>query len=160
MTARGAVLLIAPLGLIAAGAAAAPLYIAGFAVLGLAAAVVVVDGRLAPPATRVTARREHDEILSAGAANPVRVVVDVAGRRTRAWFRDEAPRGALVRQTRWRGVLPSAHTYTVTPAHRGELHFGRTVVRMEGPAGLGWRQCTVGSAETVRVDADLSAVRT
>ena len=160
MTARGAVLLIAPLGLVAAGAATTPLYAAGIAMLALAALLVVLDGRLAPAPPRLRARRVHDDILSAGAANPVRVDVELPGRSTRGWVRDETPSDARSTAVRWRAAVPGSFSYTVTPTHRGQVTFGRTVVRSEGPLRLGWRQCTVGEAETVRVDADLSAVRT
>jgi uncharacterized protein (DUF58 family) len=42
---------------------------------------------------------------------------------------------------------------------RGLRVFGRTVVRAEGPWGLGWRQSALGAPSPVRVDPDLSAVR-
>ena len=159
MTARGAVVLIAPLGLVAAGAVVAPLYAAGLGVLAVAMLLVVLDGRLAPSQRRLSVRRVHDEILSAGAANPVQLRVELAGRPAHAWVRDEAPPATQAASTRWRAVLPSSFTYTVTPTHRGQIRFGRTVVRAEGPLRLGWRQCTLGDAQNVRVDADLSAVR-
>lgn len=160
MTVRGAALVLAPLPLVAAGAAVAALYPIGIALLLVAAGAVLLDGRLAPGRARLSAQRSHDEILSAGAANPVTVNVSVRGRPARALVRDEAPPGSTAGQPRWRRRLPGTFDYTVTPAGRGNLEFGRTIVRAEGRLRLGWRQSTVGEAETVRVDADLSAVRT
>lgn len=160
MTSRGALLLIAPLPLVAAGAAVSTLYAAGLAILVLLVLIVVVDGRLAPGASRISASRLHDDILSAGAANHVAVEVRARSHGAPAWVRDETPRGAVVTNARWRGRVPGVFAYTVTPVRRGQLIFGRTVVRVEGPLRLGWRQSTVGDGETVRVDADLNAIRT
>jgi len=159
MTWRGAALLVAALPVIAAGAAVPSLYGAGLGLLALAVAAVIVDGRRAPGRSRLAARREHDEILSAGAANQIVVRIDVRDRAAEALVRDESPASSATTAMRWRGRVPAAIEYVVTPARRGELSFGRTVIRTEGAWRLGWRQTAVGEPETVRVDADLTAVR-
>jgi uncharacterized protein (DUF58 family) len=55
--------------------------------------------------------------------------------------------------------IPGETGYTLTPPVRGRRDFGRTVVRVEGPWRLGWRQSSLGDPAPVRVDPDLSAVR-
>jgi uncharacterized protein (DUF58 family) len=159
VTARGSALLIAPLALVAAGAALPQLFTIGMSLLLLCALVVVFDGRRAPSRSSLTAQRTHDEILSAGVRNGVRLVIEVLGRTAAATVRDEAPADAVAAQPRRRVSLPATVEYEVTPTRRGELRFGRTVVRVEGPWRLGWRQVTLGEGETVRVDADINAVR-
>jgi uncharacterized protein (DUF58 family) len=159
MTARGAALLLAPLPIMAAGAAAPWLYPAGAALLLLAVLTVFVDSRRAPSGRRLGAHRRHDSILSAGAANPVVVDVGVTGRGAVARVRDEAPPDVRATDSECRGSLPVRLEYAVVPGRRGEVEFGRTAVRAEGPWRLGWRQVSVGEAERVRVDADINAVR-
>src|SRR5205807_6458609 len=73
MTRRGAALLLAPLPLLALSALAAPLRWAAAALVVAALAVVAVDGRRAPSRARLHARREHDDPLSVGRSNPVRL---------------------------------------------------------------------------------------
>jgi len=158
MTWRGALLLLSPLPLVAAGAAAPALYAAGLFALVCAAGIVAVDGRRAPGRREMAAEREHDEILSVGTANAVTLRVHS---RRRAWalVREETPATAHVSQSTWTARVPATLTYAVTPRARGEVHLGRTVVRAEGPWRLGWRQTALGEGETLSVDANLSAVR-
>jgi uncharacterized protein (DUF58 family) len=158
MTWRGAALLLAPIALVAAGSTAVPLLTAGLAIFVLAGLIVIIDGRRAPSRGSLTARREHDDILSVGAGN--RVVVRVASPRHRmATVRDECPETLHPPIAQWRLRLPAEVEYSLTPRSRGEAAFGNTVVRVEGPWRLGWRQHRLGVAETVAIDADLSAVR-
>jgi len=159
VTARGAALLLAPMPLVAAGAANTALYTVGLLLLAVAAVIIVVDGRRAPGSQRLSARRAHDPILSAGVRNPITVEVALAGAVARGVVRDEAPPGIADGGSQCRGTIPATLQYGVTPAARGEIAFGRTVARVEGPWRLGWRQTALGRPETARVDADLSAVR-
>src|SRR5579864_6037970 len=126
MTWRGAVVTLLPLVLVAAGAAATPLYAAGLPVLVCALAAAVLDARRAGGRARV---------------------------------REECPAGAHASVTQWWTKLPAEVRYTITPRVRGNLDLGRTVIRVEGPLRLGWRQTAAANAETVPVDADISAVR-
>ena len=157
MTWRGAVVTMPALVLVAAGAAATPLYAAGLALLVCALVAVVVDGRRAPGAGRLSITREHDAVLSVGAANPV--LLRVRGARGRARIREECPAAAHASVTEWSTHLPSEVRYAISPRVRGDLELGRTVLRVEGPLRLGWRQTAAANAETVPVDADISAVR-
>lgn len=157
MTWRGAVVVALPLALVAAGAASPPLYPTGLVLLALAVVAVVVDGRRAPGVRRLSVVREHDAVLSVGAANPV--LLRLQGARAHARVREESPPLAHASVTEWATAIPSRLAYTVTPRVRGDLALGRTVVRVEGPLRLGWRQTAVPNAETVPVDADISAVR-
>jgi uncharacterized protein (DUF58 family) len=160
MTPRGAWLLLAPLPLLAASALVAPLRWVAVALLAAAAAAVVVDGRRAPSGPRLRAVRELDEPLSVGIANPVRLRIDVeGGGRHRARVRDEHPPDMRASEGVRTLVIPGRADYTVVPPVRGLRVFGRTVVRAEGPWGLGWRQSALGAPSPVRVDPDLSAVR-
>src|SRR6202165_5096193 len=130
----------------------------GLALLGAPAVVLVVDGRRAPRPRDIDVRREHDEMLSVGAAN--QIVLRVHTRRhTRAHVRHECPGRAPPSVTAWRALFPAELAYTVTPRTRGELDFGRTVVRAHGPWELGWRQMALGHPETVPVEANIAAVR-
>jgi uncharacterized protein (DUF58 family) len=158
VTHRGAALLLVCAPVIAAGAAVDTLYVLGLALLGAAAVVIVVDGRRAPRPRDIDVRREHDEMLSVGAAN--QIVLRVHTRRhTRAHVRDECPGRARPSVTAWRARIPAKLAYTVTPRTRGQLDFGRTVVRAHGPWELGWRQIALGHPETVPVEANIAAVR-
>lgn len=160
MTPRGAALLLAPLPLLALGARVGALVWVAVALLATALAAVVVDGRRAPSRSRMRVRREHDDPLSVGRDNPVRVHVDVDGRgRHRAAVRDEHPPEMRASVEVSRLQIPGEAEYTLTPPVRGRRDFGRTVVRVEGPWGLGWRQSSFGDTAPVRVDPDLSAVR-
>jgi uncharacterized protein (DUF58 family) len=158
MTWRGAVLLSAPLALIAAGSTVSGLLVAGLATFVAGVLVVIIDGRRTPSRGALSVRREHVDILSVGADNRIVVRVD-SPRRCIATVRDECPEALHPSRTQWRLRLPREMEYSVTPRNRGEATFGGTVLRVEGPWRLGWRQCTIGTAETVAVDADLEAVR-
>jgi uncharacterized protein (DUF58 family) len=76
-----------------------------------------------------------------------------------AEVRDEHPPRLAAEGAAARLGLPGTLHYTVTPAGRGEERFGATVIRCPGPWRLGLRQTSVGEGETVRVDADLAAIR-
>jgi uncharacterized protein (DUF58 family) len=160
MTWRGAAGLLAPLPLLAASAALAPLRWLAAALLVAVVVAIVVDARRAPSAERLRVTRELDDPLSVGRANPVHLRVDVAGGgRHRALVRDEHPpemRASTAVTGLW---IPGEVDYTLTPPVRGRRDFGRTAVRVEGPWGLGWRQFSLGEPVPVRVDPDLSAVR-
>ena len=157
MTWRGAALLAASLLVVAAGAASPVFFVAGLAAFVAVAALIVVDGRRAPGAQGVHATREHDAILSVGVPN--RVALTVRSPRARARVREELPDAAHASAGEWRTTVPADLTYAVIPSVRGELAIGRTVMRLQGPWGLGWRQLASGAPETIQVDADVSAVR-
>jgi uncharacterized protein (DUF58 family) len=142
---------------VATGAATPVLFVAGLALFVLVAALIVVDGRRAPGPRTVRTARDHDAILSVGVPN--RVDLSVHSPPALARVREELPAAAHASGDEWRTRVPASLTYTVTPRVRGELAVGRTVMRLEGPWGLGWRQLAPGAPETLPVDADVSAVR-
>jgi uncharacterized protein (DUF58 family) len=179
MTRWGAALLILALVPLAAAAARPALLLPAIAVLAVAALAVLLDARRAPGRDRLVVTREHEEILSAGRANQVTVRIGVRPRRASRWsrrggggervprpvqglpalVRDEHPRRLRAEGAMARLPLPGTLAYTLTPAGRGEERFGATVVRCPGPWRLGLRQTSLGDGETVRVDADLTAIR-
>jgi uncharacterized protein (DUF58 family) len=160
MTPRGAAVLLAPLPLLAASAVIAPLRWAAAALLLAAVVAVALDGRRAPPRARLRAVREFDDPLSVGRPNPVRLRIEVeGGGRHRATVRDEHPPEMRASAEVSRIWIPGETGYALTPPVRGQRDFGRTVVRVEGPWRLGWRQSALGEPARVRVDPDLSAVR-
>lgn len=159
MTGRGAAALLAPLPVVALGAAFPPLLWVGLVLLVVAAAAVVVDSRRAPAATALHVRREHDPTLAVGRPNRVRLHLDAGNRRGAVTVRDEHPPGMTASTEVISGRLPATLEYTLTPPARGETLFGNTVVRLQGPLGLGTRQVAVSEGrDTVRVDPDLSQV--
>jgi uncharacterized protein (DUF58 family) len=161
MTRWGAALLLVALVPLAASAAYSALLLPGIAVFALAAVAVLADSRRAPGPDRLTVSREHDEILSAGRANPIAVHIGMNSPAPPlpAVVRDESPPRLAAEGAVGRLGIPGTLRYTVTPVGRGEERFGATVVRCPGPWRLGLRQSSVGGGETVRVDADLAAIR-
>ncbi|MGP8160059.1 MAG: hypothetical protein ACLQGJ_02375, partial [Candidatus Dormibacteria bacterium] len=77
MTRWGAALLLLVLIPLAASAAYPDLLLPALVVAAVAALVVFADSRRAPGRDRLTAVREHAEILSAGRPNPVIVHIGV-----------------------------------------------------------------------------------
>lgn len=159
MTSRALALVLAPLVLVAAGAAAAALVLPGVILFAAAIVAVVVDARRAPGRDRVEVTRRCDRLFSVGAPNLVTLDVRSPSRAA-LLLRDEAPPAmvASAQVQRLRG--PGAVTYTLTPPARGDATFGLVRVRSRGPWGLGTRDFSAAAPLTVRVDADISAVRT
>lgn len=158
MTRRALALLLAPLLLVALGAAAPVLLVAGTVLFVAVALAVVVDSRVAPGANRVQVRRECDRLFSVGAPNPVTLVVHAPPRASLV-LRDDAPL-AMVASAQLHPVIGTGTAaYTLTPRARGDGEFGRVRVRSRGPWGLGTRDFNAAEPQTVRVDADISAVR-
>ncbi|MBV9101605.1 MAG: DUF58 domain-containing protein [Candidatus Dormibacteraeota bacterium] len=156
MTWRGAAILLACLGLAAAGAASPALLGIGLGLFAIAVLLIAVDSARAPGVRELAVVRDHEQMLSVGRAN--RILVRVHARRpVRARVRDEC--AAADTQPVWRMRLPGEREYSVTPHRRGQVELGRTVVRAEGPWRLGWRQRALGEAKAVPVEADIGAVR-
>src|SRR5438270_459308 len=100
MTWRAAVVLLAPLALIAAGSTISGLLAAGLAMFVAGVLVVIIDGRRAPSRRALTVRREHVDILSVGAVN--RIVLRVSSpRQCNAVVRDECPEALHPSSTQW-----------------------------------------------------------
>ena len=158
MTWRGAGLLLASLAVVASGAAAPALFIAGVVLVVLSVAVIVVDSRRAPGAAVLRVDRECADLLSVGVAN--RVTLEVAARTVgaSAIVYERVPAALHASRVRWDVHLPASVEYTVTPVARGDSSLGAAVLRVDGPWRLGWRQTTIGAPRVVRVDPNLSAI--
>ena len=157
MTGRGLALVLASLGVMALGAARPVLLPVGAVLAVLAVAAVAVDGRRAPGPGRVVVDRILDPRLSVGVANPVRLVVHAPATAALV-LRDEVPLRIPASPLVLRPVDGVAR-YTLTPRARGDASFGHVHVRSRGPWGLGTRDLRAARQQTVRVDADISAVR-
>jgi len=158
MTGRGLALLLATLVVVALGAAAPGLVLPGTVLFVLAAVLVVIDRRLAPGRERISVERANDPLFSVGVANPVTLAVR-APLGASLLLRDDAP-PAMLASAQLLPVHGSGETgYTLTPGARGDAAFGRVHVRSLGPWGLATRDFTAAQETTVRVDADISAVR-
>jgi uncharacterized protein (DUF58 family) len=158
VTRRAAVLMLVPLMLVALGAAVGPLVGLGVALFAVVALLVVIDSRGAPGAGRVEVERRCDRLFSVGAPNPVTLIVHAPPRASLV-LRDEVPvampASAQLHQLRGSGEVQ----YTLTPRARGDAAFGSVQVRSTGPWRLGTRDFAAARPQTVRVDADVSAVR-
>ncbi len=158
MTRRALALLLATLLLVALGAAAEALLVLGILLFLAVAVLVVVDSRRAPAADRVEVRRECDRLFSVGATNTVTLAIR-APRDASLLLRDDAP-ARMVASTQLHTVRGSGSvSYTLIPRARGDGDFGSVHVRSRGPWGLGTRDFSAAEPQTVRVDADVSAVR-
>jgi len=131
------------------------------AVVGLSA----FDWWAAQPARRFELWREHEQRLSLGAENRVRVFVrERNGRGTAVQVRDEPPdefavidRRVLSGSLKPRQVLD--WSYHVRPPRRGDYRFGDLNLRWSGPLGLVLRQARYPAATSVKVYPNLKAVR-
>jgi uncharacterized protein (DUF58 family) len=158
MTRRALALLLTTLVVVALGAAAPALLVTGVVLFVVAASLVVIDWRRAPGSDRVSVERSNDALFSVGRANPVMLTVR-APRTASLLLRDAAP-PAMIASAQLLPLRGSGETgYTLTPRARGDAAFGRVHVRSMGPWGLATRDFTSAQEATVRVDADISAVR-
>jgi uncharacterized protein (DUF58 family) len=158
MTWRGAGLLLASLAVVACGAAAPGLFIAGVMLVVLSVALIIIDSRRAPGRAALRVDRECADLLSVGAANRVTLGIDVRTPGASAIVYEQVPAALHASRVRWDMRLPATVEYTVTPVARGDSSLGPAVVRVDGPWRLGWRQTTLGEPRAVRVDPNLSAI--
>jgi uncharacterized protein (DUF58 family) len=164
---RRALLFLILAALLMAGAAwlpAARWLVVGY--LLMCGVLLWLDRRLAGPVTRFQVERLHDNRLSLGAQNSIRIRVLNPGRRAVSlWVRDEPPEAfridaarrilsgqALARQA-WED------SYTVLPLNRGDYRFGDLNLRWQGPLGLVIRQGRVPAAVSVKVYPNLLDIR-
>ncbi|MBJ7609402.1 MAG: DUF58 domain-containing protein [Candidatus Dormibacteraeota bacterium] len=158
MTGRALTLLLAPLLVVALAAAWGALLVPGLVLFTVAVLLVVIDSRSAPGPSRVEVERHVDRLFSVGAANPVSLVVR-APRGASLTLRDDAP-VTMLASAQLHTMHGAGETgYSLTPRARGDADFGRVHVRSRGPWGLGTRDFEAARPQTVRVDADISAVR-
>ena len=130
----------------------------------LVLSVMFIDWRMAGKISQFELTREHDNKLSLGAENPIRVNV-----RNRSWrrvgfrVRDEAPEKFRIETRTMEGqVSPRgewSQVYHVHPLRRGDYEFGDLTLRWVGPLGLVVRQAKVEAKEAVKVYPNLLDVR-
>ena len=127
-------------------------------------AIMFMDWRMAGDVSQFELTREHDNKLSLGAENPVRVSLrNRSWRRVNFTVRDEAPEQFKIETRTMDGqVAPRGtweHVYHVRPLRRGDYQFGDLTVRWLGPLGLVIRQAKVDAKGPVKVYPNLLDVR-
>lgn len=133
------------------------------AIDALLLALFAVDLARCPPRRDLAVRREVEDVVSAGAANPARVTLDnlsptpVAGA-----LGDSPPATASGSGYRAPFTAPAggqAHlTYLFHPASRGHHRFGDLHVRVLGPWRLAARQYRFAAGRTVKAYPDVRAL--
>lgn len=163
-TNRGILLFLASAPLLAASTWAPALgWVAGLFLL-LSLALWALDWRLAGPAARFEAQRQHDNRLSLGADNPIHLsLANRSARPATFSLRDEPPAafsadpqlfaGQIDPWGQWRGL------YRVRPLRRGDYAFGAINLRWQGPLGLVTRQGRIDAGASVKVYPNLLDVR-
>jgi uncharacterized protein (DUF58 family) len=126
--------------------------------------VIFVDWRTAGDIKQFELARKHDNKLSLGAENSIRVSL-----RNRSWrgasfrIRDEAPELFRIETRTMEGQVGPrgewSQTYHVRPLRRGDYQFGDLSLRWAGPLGLVVRQASVEAKESVKVYPNLLDVR-
>jgi uncharacterized protein (DUF58 family) len=130
----------------------------GLGLLGVTLAGILVDMRRAPGAESIDAARDVDEVISVGAQTPVHLHISARKPVSEIVVRDHYPPEFDSDHVIEAVASPAEITYSVTAKARGEARFGDIAVRATGPWGLGWKQSTIPAAQTVQVNADLSAI--
>jgi uncharacterized protein (DUF58 family) len=163
-TRRAVILLILAAPLIAAVGWAAGLRWVVAAYLLLLIGLFIADYRLAGPIGRFDLRREHDNRLSLGAENLIRLSLRHHGRQPITfWLRDEPPEQFQIEKRILSGTAVPRVTwedgYHVRPLRRGDYQFGALNLRWLGPLGLVTRQGRLDAANPVKVYPNLLDVR-
>jgi uncharacterized protein (DUF58 family) len=130
----------------------------GVALLVVTLLAVLLDSRRAAGANQLEVARVVDEVISVGAPTPVQLHVTSHQAVGNAAIRDHCPPEFESSHHIENEALPAKIQYTVRAKKRGTAHFGDVAVRATGPWGLSWRQSTIPAAQTVQVNADLSAI--
>lgn len=113
---------------------------------------------------RFDIRREHDQKLSLGADNPIKVFVrNRSNRSATVWLRDEPPDAFHISERLLNSEIAPRRTweatYYVHPLRRGDYQFGNLNLRWQGPLGLAIRQGKLPLIEPVKVYPNLLDVR-
>jgi uncharacterized protein (DUF58 family) len=133
-----------------------PLQWVGIGVDVLLAVLLAVDALLLRQAAGLTATRAHDEILSLGAANLVRLTVEnPTAFPFHVAVRDLAPDPCEADVPAARGTVAPygqfSHSYHVTPLQRGEYPFGPLTLRVKTVLGLWVAQASFAAGDPMRV---------
>jgi uncharacterized protein (DUF58 family) len=119
-------------------------------------AAVIIDALLIERPERLQVHRLTERHFSLAARNSVQFALSNLSRAPQPlWLRDEYPPEMESSDKDFRVVIPpnqkAAVHYWLTPASRGDFHFGYTVIRTLGPMSLAWRQVKYDTRQTVRV---------
>jgi uncharacterized protein (DUF58 family) len=164
-TNRGIIIFLFAAPILAAGTWLPLLQWVAVGYLLLVGLLVWVDWRSAEPIEkRFDIRREHDQKLSLGADNPVKVFVrNSSNRPVTVWLRDEPPDAFNISERLLTNNIAPRHTweasYYVHPPRRGDYQFGNLNLRWQGPLGLAIRQGKLPLTKPVKVYPNLLEVR-
>jgi uncharacterized protein (DUF58 family) len=165
LTARWYVLaLIAPALLLLAGVVSALTWAVLLYALGLLI-VTWMDRQSAGNAAQVRIERLHDQKLSLGVPNRVRLEIESrAPRLLNMTVQDEPPLGFVITDSiRHEATLsPFAQTslvYHVRPLQRGDFRFGDVNLRWSGPLRLYMRQAVIKASAPVKVYPNIYEIR-
>lgn len=163
-TARGVLLCLLPAPLLAASASVSGLRWAALVCLALAVGLLWLDWRAARPVNRFEITRSHDERLSLGADNLIRLAVtNRSPQPTRMWLRDQPPAAFSVEPSVFQDELAAwgawTGSYRVKPLRRGNYRFGGITLRWQGPLRLVLRQGHIDALREVKVYPNLLDVR-
>ena len=130
----------------------------------VALAMFAVDWRMAGSRTRFDVERGHDQKLSLGAENPIRLQLRNRSRyATDFSVRDEAPEAFRIETRVLSGSVPARGSwqglYHVHPLRRGDYRFGDLTLRWRAPLGLIFRQARIPAEEKIKVYPNLLDVR-
>ncbi len=164
LTLRGLLLLLVAAPLLAIGTWVPTFEWLGLVYFVVCLAIFWIDRQMAGGLARFEVERQHDNRLSLGAENAIRIrLFNRAGLPAVFWVRDEAPErftidshtlaGNTGPRGSWEGL------YHVRPLRRGDYRFGDVNLRWRGPLGLVIRQGTVPLAGPAKVYPNLLDIR-
>ena len=161
---RGVLVLLFAVPLIALGALIRGVEWLGWAYVLFVFILFFTDWRMAGSVQRFDVMRIHEDKLSLGVQNAIKLLVRNRSRRgARIRVRDEAPEEFQIETRVMEGsVAPLgswSHVYHLQPLRRGDYTFGNITLRWLGPLGLVYRQGTVQAKKPVKVYPNLMDVR-
>ena len=125
-----------------------------------------VDRRNAGPASQFNVTRLHDNKLSLGVPNPVRIEIQSrALHPQKILIRDEPPLGFIIPDSATSTVAldpltePASLVYHALPLQRGNFQFGDISLRWGGPLALYTRQTCIPAARPVKVYPNIYEIR-
>ncbi|MBX3063568.1 MAG: DUF58 domain-containing protein [Anaerolineae bacterium] len=126
----------------------------------------LLDRRAAGAADQFVIRREHEEKLSLGVPNSIRLEINTSRLRTlELTLLDEPPRDFILNDAAqftltspWTEKMVSVQ-YRVTPRKRGDFSFGDINLRWSGPLRLFKRQSVIKAAMLVKVYPNIQAIK-
>ncbi len=165
-TNRGILILLLTASILAAGTWLPIMQWLALIYFALVCLLIWFDWKTAEPIEkRFDIRREHDQKLSLGADNPIKIFVRNRSRNrpAKVWLRDEPPDAFNISERLLSSDIAPRRTweatYTIHPLRRGDYQFGNLNLRWQGPLGLAIRQGKLPLTEPVKVYPNLLDVR-